>query len=196
MLLLCCFRDVPFHPSDMICKYNLTQVWNTVHTGRDETTQNRHDTNTVWRWFHIHIRKTEKVSGRRTVPRHAKAQKEHKTDQRDEVTWPYDRQCSSGGHTKHIMLEWSIFWYKKCSHEIHIDTRSDTQEQKDLDASSKWTYCAVFLFLVATSQMWWVEYVVGNHMREVLYRAFGKIVPNYFSRLLFAPYPNFLILIT
>lgn len=30
---------------------------------------------TVWRWFHIHIRKTERVSGRRTVPRHATAQK-------------------------------------------------------------------------------------------------------------------------
>lgn len=31
--------------------------------------------------------------------------KEHKTDQRDEVTWPRGRQCHNVEHIKHIMLE-------------------------------------------------------------------------------------------
>lgn len=61
--VLSSFKSV-FFPQ--VCKHARGLGWSTQH---------RHGTDTVWRWFHIDIRRTERVSGRRTVLRHAMAQK-------------------------------------------------------------------------------------------------------------------------
>lgn len=125
------------------CQASIT---NTVEPGSatpctlGEMTRPDIDISTVWRWLHIHIRKTERVSGRRTVPRHAEDQ-EGDTEQTKEMRWagpPATGSVLMSDKQNIVMSEWASRWQSEQRHVMrygHGDTNCNQSwyKRNDLD---------------------------------------------------------------
>lgn len=93
----------------IICVKHSAHRVKVITTVQKQTKNNKWDKHCVQMVSMSNIRRTERVRGRRVVPRYTMAQeKEHETDQSDELTGLLGRKGCNVRHTEHSITEWDM----------------------------------------------------------------------------------------